>query len=128
MFNVCVSGAEADVIAGALVNLSRKTSVSNSDKFLRNERTFIPRPLTLNGNSDWVSTIKCLSPPISVELLWSPAPVPDVGSPKHVAFYGNATFLAGSCEPVLNSDQLPFHMGPTDSLYPPDMVFPSSFV
>ena len=88
MFNVCVSEAEADVIARALVNLSRKASAKNIDKFMRNGRMFIPRLLTLNGNSDWASTIKCLSPPISVEMLWTPAPVSGVGSAKHVAFYG----------------------------------------
>jgi len=87
MFNVCVSDAEADVVARALVNLSRKVTNKHVDNFMSGRRLFIPRILTLNGNSDWASTVKRLSPPISVNMLWTPAPVAGVGSAGHVAFY-----------------------------------------
>lgn len=88
MFNVHVTDDEHKAIAQALVNLSRKVTIKNCDAFLCNMRGFIPKVLALNGNSGWVSTVKCLSPPYSVGVLWTPAPVnQDVGSAKNVAFY-----------------------------------------
>ena len=81
MFNVYVNEHERHAVAGALVNLSRKVSVRSLDDYLNMKH------ITLNGNSGWVSTIKCLSPPSSVDDLWSPAPVIlEAEAAKNVAF------------------------------------------
>ena len=62
MFNVHASDAEALAIAQAIICLSRRVSAQNVNKFTNGQRCFIPRLLTLNGNSGWVSTVKRLSP------------------------------------------------------------------
>ena len=55
--------------------------------YLSGHRTFIPRALTLNGNSSWVSTISALCPPNTVHSLWARAPFVDVDPIKTTAFY-----------------------------------------
>jgi hypothetical protein len=88
MFNVHVSEEDRRNVARALVNVSRQVTATNVGKYLDNRRNFIPRPLRLNGNSGWVSTIKCLSPTGSVDDLWSPAPAKqEVGTALNVAFF-----------------------------------------
>ena len=86
MFNVHVSDAEALAIAQAIICLSRRVSAQNVNKFTNGQRCFIPRLLTLNGNSGWVSTVKRLSPKNSASILWCLAPL-CVGISQNVAFY-----------------------------------------
>ena len=88
MFNVHVSDHEKHIVARALVNLSRKVSVRSVDDYLDVKRKLVPRVLTLNGNSGWVSTIDCSSPNNSVDDLWTLAPLTvDAEAAKNVAFY-----------------------------------------
>ena len=86
MFNVHVSDAEALAIAQAIICLSRRVSAQNVNKFTNGQRCFIPRLLTLNGNSGWVSTVKRLSPQNNASILWSLAPL-CVGTSQNVTFY-----------------------------------------
>ena len=86
MCNVHVSDAEALAIAQAIICLSRRVSAQNVNKFTNGQRCFIPRLLTLNGNSGWVSTVKRLSPQNNASNLWSLAPL-CVGTSQNVTFY-----------------------------------------
>ena len=108
MFNVHVSEVGQLVIAQALINLSRNVSPRNVDHFLAHKRNLVPRVLTLNGNSGWVSTVKCLSPPNSVDDLWSPAPgLQEAGTATSVAFYKckhRDRVEPSSCDSFLYSD------------------------
>ena len=54
---------------------------------MNGSNTFIPRVLSLNGKSGWASTVRCLSPPNSAGILWTPAPTLGVASSRNVAFY-----------------------------------------
>ena len=87
MFNVHVTPEEHVAIASGLVNLSRKVTVKSCEAFLSKNRRFIPKSLSLNGNSSWVSTVKRLSPPYSVGDLWPSAPPSDEFGSANVAFY-----------------------------------------
>jgi hypothetical protein len=86
-FNVSVSHDEQKSIAVAIVNLSRKATSSNVDKYINGARKLIPRVLTLNGNSGWVSTVNTLCSPPTAGVLWVPAPASGVNPSKNVAFY-----------------------------------------
>jgi ribonuclease HI len=86
-FNVFVSDDERKYIAIAIVHLSRQAMSTNVEKYISGTRKLVPRILTLNGNSGWVSTVKTLSSPLTAGVLWAPAPVVGVSSGRNVTFY-----------------------------------------
>ena len=86
-FNVVLSDEEKLEVAKGLVNLSRHVTAKNMRSYLSGHRKFIPRALTLNGNSSWVSTISALCPPNTVHSLWARAPFVDADPIKTTAFY-----------------------------------------
>jgi len=86
-FNVVLRDEEKLEVAKGLVNLSRHVTGKNVRSYLSGNRKFIPRILTLNGNSSWVSTISTLCPPSTVHSLWARAPLGEADPIKTTAFY-----------------------------------------
>ena len=73
-FNVKLHPHEQNLIAKALVNLSRVVTPTNLNDYLQGERTFVPKVLCFSGKASWVSTIVPVCHDQSTSRHWQPAP------------------------------------------------------